>query len=408
MRLRGLSRLYNLVAGVWLLAAALSLALPDRVRLGRWLPLHLALVGAVSVAISGNMQAFAAGLSFAPDPPRPLSLSQFFMVNLGSAGVTLGMVLGSRQLLVGGGAVFASALILLGYLVLSSWLRGVGRKHTLPLLLYGGAILAGLSGVGLGLLLGGAHLPVRLWLSLRRAHLFLNLLGWVSLTIVGTLVIFLPTVLRMRPPAWRGKEAAGLLASGLLVGAIGLAGEWRGVALAGVALHGLGSLLVLDFGVRSLVGKGWARAGAAGKHLVAAVVWYAAGSWYLFSALFRGGVGLDYALPRLLAMLVGGWILQCLLGAWLYLLPVGRPGLPSFRKRYLAVAERGAGVGLLLLNGGFLLLATAGLAGVPPWLGWGLAPPGAAWVTVRGWVAGLAGAPGRAGALGELQGGRGE
>jgi hypothetical protein len=62
--------LYQTAARVWLTAAALSLLLPPADRLVLWLPLHLALAGAISVAISGAMQTFALALTATPSPSR--------------------------------------------------------------------------------------------------------------------------------------------------------------------------------------------------------------------------------------------------------------------------------------------------------------------------------------------------
>ena len=68
MRRRGTNAIYNAASRCWLLAAGVSLVLPASARLGYWLPIHLALAGAVSVAISGNMMTFAATLTATPGP----------------------------------------------------------------------------------------------------------------------------------------------------------------------------------------------------------------------------------------------------------------------------------------------------------------------------------------------------
>ncbi len=56
MRPRAITAWYQIAARVWLTLAGLSLLLPAGRRVGIWLPLHLALAGAVATAISGAMQ----------------------------------------------------------------------------------------------------------------------------------------------------------------------------------------------------------------------------------------------------------------------------------------------------------------------------------------------------------------
>lgn len=50
----------------FLVAALVATLLPESVRLGVWLPLHLALAGAATTAISGVMPFFSAAFAAAP------------------------------------------------------------------------------------------------------------------------------------------------------------------------------------------------------------------------------------------------------------------------------------------------------------------------------------------------------
>jgi hypothetical protein len=90
-----------------------------------------------------------------------------------------------------------------------SWRRGLNLRHRLPVLLYGAALAAILAGGSAGAVLGaGVIHDGGAWLALRRAPTVVNVLGWVSLVIVGTLVTFLPTALRVRMPVWHGGATA--------------------------------------------------------------------------------------------------------------------------------------------------------------------------------------------------------
>ena len=62
---------------------------------------------------------------------------------------------------------------------------------------------------------------------------------------------------------------------------------------------------------------------------------------------------------------VCGWVLQVLVGSWLYLLPVGRPGEPGERRVWSTAMEIGANAQVVVGNLGLALLALA-LAGLLP------------------------------------------
>jgi predicted benzoate:H+ symporter BenE len=66
-----------------------------------------------------------------------------------------------------------------------------------------------------------------------------------------------------------------------------------------------------------------------------------------------------------LAIFVCGWIVQTLLGAWQYLLPMARPGHPDERRRWLAAMEATGNAQVIALNAGVGLLALAGADVVP-------------------------------------------
>jgi nitrite reductase (NO-forming) len=381
--------MYQLAARVWLSIAALSLLLPESTRRGVWLPLHLTLAGAVSVAISGAMQNFVLALTATPAPSPSVVWTQFALVNLGAGLVAFGYARGHGGIVALGGASFVAAMALLGWFIRRAWRRALNRRHRFPVAMYGAAVGAVLVGGTLGALVGsGAIHDVEVWLGLRQAHLTLNVLGWVSLTIVGTLVTLLPTVLRIRIPRWHGPATGAALAVGVALVATGLA--LRVAPLA--AVGGLGV-------VGGALGTAWLAVAAmraprtwpvpiAAKHFVAGVGWFVGGSLGLAVALARG---LDafaaYREPYLIAF-VGGWIVQVLLGAWTYLLPMARPGHPDERRRQLAVGELGGTLQLVAYDGGLLLLLIGAIGRGPDGLaavGAGLALGGGLVALVKAW-----------------------
>ena len=122
---------------------------------------------------------------------------------------------------------------------------------------------------------------------------------------------------------------------------------------------------------------------AAAFHMLAAFTWFVVGSIGLAIALFDGSAGADRYRVVFLTAFVGGWLVQVLLGAWSYLLPMARPGHPTDRRRWLSVFEAAARVQVVLLNAGLLLLAGTGAGWVDP----GLGRVGAALAFVGGGIA---------------------
>jgi nitrite reductase (NO-forming) len=389
---RATIRWYQAAARAWLTLAALSLLLPEPDRLGLWLPLHLALAGAVSTAIAGAMQNFALTLSAAPGPAAWVVGAQFAGVTAGAALIALGYPAGRSALVAAGGVAFVGAALLLGWLVLRARRIGLNRRHTLPLAMYLAAVATVVAGGTFGALIGAGVIDDPLgWLALRQAHLSLNVLGWASLTIAGTLVTLLPTVLRVRMPAWHGAATGVALAGGVTVVATGLAARSTPLAAVGGATYAAGALGVAWMAVNVLrTPRRWPVPLAA-KHLLPALGWFVLGSILLVPAL-AGGASAFAAFRRpFLAIFVVGWVLQTLLGAWLYLLPMARPGHPDDRRRQLAAIEFGGRLQVAALNVGVGLLALAGAGWVGATagaIGSGLALAGGGIALVKAWAFG--------------------
>jgi nitrite reductase (NO-forming) len=390
MQPRDTMRLYQTAARVWLSAAGLSLLLPPAVRLEWWMPLHLVLLGAVSVAISGAMQNFVAALTAAGPAPPWMVWAQFGLTNAGAALVAAGRSSGLLSLVAVGGTAFLAGILLLGVILLRAQRRALHLRHRIPVAMYAGAVSCVVVGAAIGILLGtGAVHDARTYLDLRGAHMVINVLGWVSLTIAGTLITLLPTVLRVRMPAWHGKLTAGLFVTGVGLIATGLALDATPLAAAGGAAYagGVGGLLVM---VRRALStpRRWPVPVSA-KHLLLALGWFAAGTIWLVGALVRGAAWFNGAADLFVVVFAGGWILQTLLGAWQYLLPTSRPGHPDERRASLASVEWGSTVQLVALNVGLVLLAVAasrtGTSGLAT-AGAALALAGAAMALVKAWM----------------------
>ena len=368
MRPRSVAALYQTAARTWLTAAVVSLAFPPSWRLGLWLPLHLTLAGAISTAISGAMQNFMLAMTATPSPPERLVQAQFALLTGGVAAIAIGMPTSTPSLTAIGGVAFTAAMVILGWMLREAWRRALNRRHAMPIAAYACAIGFVLLGASLGALMGSGIVDGEWYLHLKRAHMTVNVLGWASLVVVGTLVTLLPTVLRLRMPAWPGRAVLALLVGGLLLQLLGadLASTW--VLAAGGASYAAGAVGLVQLVVSVVRSeRSWAIPAAA-FHMMAAVGWFVVGSVGAAIALLDGVAGYDRYREMFLLAFVGGWLVQVLLGAWSYLLPMARPGHPTERRRSLAVFELAAPLQLALLNGGLVLMS----ARVAGWVGDGV------------------------------------
>ncbi len=375
--------LYQSTARVWLTLAALSFLLPTRWRVGLWLPLHLTLAGAVSTAISGAMQNFMLALTASPDPPGRAVRAQFGLVTAGAAMIAIGMPTTTPWLTGLGGVAFVGAMVLLGWMLVRAWRRALNVRHGVPLFAYGAAIGFALVGGALGALMGTRAVPDELYLQVRHAHLTANVLGWASLTVVGTLITLLPTALRVRMPQRRELIVVGLLVAGVALQVVGWLADSTPVLAAGGVAFAAGAVGFIGFVAAVLQAERRWAVPAAAFHMLAAFAWFVVGSIGLSIALFDGPPGAARYREVFLTAFVGGWLVQVLLGAWSYLLPMARRGHPTDRRRWLSVFELAAPPQVVLLNGGLLLVAGTGAG----WLGPGLGKVGAVVAFVGGGTA---------------------
>ena len=318
-----------LVAGfvlAYLAAGAVTLVLGERVAGGRWLALHLVLLGAATNAIVVWSEHFAAALLRTRPVSEGLATARALVLNLGILAVLWGVQTG-RSAVAAGGACVVGVVVLGHGLVLATRIGSAlpGRLSG-TVWFYVAAAAALLAGMGMGLwLAGGVAASAGAYLALRLAHVHLNVLGWVGLAVVGTQFTLWPTVLRTRMVPgleWAVRWSLPPLALGLAVAAGGLASQRRGVALVGLGGYAVGLGIALVPFVRTAVRR--PPRTAAAWMLGAGMVWFAVAVVADLGALMTSVrvVDLDGLVARLAPVVVAGFALQTLIGALTYLLPV--------------------------------------------------------------------------------------
>jgi nitrite reductase (NO-forming) len=356
---RGFWPLRDLPVLVWLVATAAAALAHPFVPAPRWLMIHLLLLGAVSHAILVWSRHFADALLHTRPQPgdRKVQSARLMLLNGGVVLVVSGVLAAVWPLTVlGASAVVlavgwhAVALVLQMRRALPSRFGATVRYYVvaaafLPL----GAALGTLLARGLG---DPLHDQVKV------AHVAFNVLGWIGLTVVGTLVTLWPTMLRTRMAD--GAERAARLAlpvltSAVLVAAAGALAGLRPVVAVGLLgyLAGLAPVTVP-----------FART-AAGKHPSSYPTWSVlAGLLWLVCVIATLAVGVATATSWeavhertswLTPFLAAGFGAQVLLGALSYLVPMALGGGPAAVRAANTVLDLGGALRIVLTNGGLLV-----------------------------------------------------
>ncbi|WP_247658461.1 hypothetical protein [Micromonospora sp. U56] len=308
----------------------------------RWLAIHLLLLGAVSNAVVVWSTHFAVAVLRAPTPTRRRSEAvRLAVLNVGVLAVLVGGSADRPWVGVAGAALVFAAV--------TAHLAGLARRlrcalparFTITVHYYLAAAVALLAGVPVGawMLVADDRHHARLLLF----HAHVNLLGWVTLTVLGTLLTLWPTVLRTRMAEGAVRAASRALplaVTGLVLLGAGLLAWWRVVAAAGLGLFALAVLVALRPALTTARARppyafaGWSLAAAAGWLLVALAVDAAT----LLPATDPGRA-VDHFGAVLVPLLVG-FVAQVLVGALTHLLPVVLGGGPGPARRRSELLER--------------------------------------------------------------------
>lgn len=345
--------------------AVLAVLIPAATRLGSWLPLHLLLAGAASTAIAGVMPFFSVAVSGAPPAHAPVRLLGVLGIAAGAALLVLGRgfwpagLLPTGSTVAGlGGLVYLVGLAATAASTLLPLRVAIGRRRVFMGAIYGLA----LANVAMGVALATAFLlgwppVVAAWGVLKPAHAWLNLFGFISLVIAGTLLHLLPTVVGAQIARTRASIVCfAALASGPPLVAAGFVLSADAVAVLGAAVTLTGALALAWHGATVLRRRArWSTDPSwhlfTSWSLVAGIIWFVAASLIAAAQIVaRGSSPGAWSLDPLVVPLAIGWAGQVLMGAWSHLVPAIGPGTPEQHARQRAVLGRVGAARFVLLN----------------------------------------------------------
>jgi len=351
---RGFSPWRDLPALVWLMAIPVVAVAHPWVPEPRWLLLHLLLLGAVTHSIVVWSQHFADALLHVPSRPCPPLLAT---LALGALTVMIGTQTARWPLTLVGAAAVAGAVVWHALRLAGQLRRALPARFAGVVRYYLTAALLLPLGATLGVLLARG-LPDPWHSRLLLAHVAVNLLGWVGLTVAGTVLTLWPTMLRTR--LGEGTDAAMrralpvLLAGVLTATAACLAGLWL-LAAAGIGCYLVGALLI----ARPLVEAARRKPPSTyATWSVAAGLSWLGGCLLAWAVLLaRGGPPEDVLgrLDQLIPFLAAGFAAQMLVGALGYLVPSALGGGGRAVRAAGAVLDRAGGLRIAVLNAGLLV-----------------------------------------------------
>jgi hypothetical protein len=357
----------SLLGLILFLATIRGIALPPMLRL---LHVHAALVGGVAQMILGAMLALVPPLLMTGRDRPNAHPVLFALMNGGTIGVLVGFWV-QDYTIVG----ISGALVVVAFLSLvTDALRQVRTSLVSPplnLWFYGTAVLALLAGLGFGESMAFRTIPLPFLGQGRLAHIHLNLLGFATLSIIGTMHNLFPTVLNARLYSPRLARLTYLiLPVGILLLVMGflLSNLWAqigagAVVLAAVVMYAYNML-------RTWMGSGRPSSIASDHFLLATLfllLVVPTGILVAINFLWEPS-GVPFGRLHLVGythLALTGFILQTIFGALSYLLPiilaVSRVASSKKRGPYLAqltsIVERWR-----ILQVGALTLGTTGLA----------------------------------------------
>ncbi|ATV79344.1 Copper-containing nitrite reductase [Corynebacterium pseudotuberculosis] len=319
------SSLRDFVVIGWLVALFAVIFVHRWVPEAMWLMIHLVLLGALTHSAMVWSEYFAHTLLRTGQGAQEKKNQnrRILILVAGTLMVFIGVPAGQWWLVVAGGILITSAVIWHGAYLYRQLKKALPARFQIVVHYYVAASFMLPIGVFLGVLM--ARNPEEPWYGqFLMAHIAVNFLGWIGLTVVGTLVTLWPTMLRARMDERAEKLATRalpvlLLGIAVIVGAT-LLGAMK-MALAGLVVYFAG-LVIWGIALgKPLRAKGLREFAPAS--VLAAMFWAVVGLVWVgvILATSTNWAQVTAALPLIGGVFAAGFAIQLLFGALTYLMP---------------------------------------------------------------------------------------
>lgn len=343
---------------VWLVAlVVVALAFPW-IPQSRWLLVHLVTLGVATTSVLVWGQYFTEAIlhNRLGEMDRRRQVARIRILSLGILTCCVGIVATWPWVVVAGAVLVGGALTWYAFALGHQVRHAMPGRFDATVRFYCAAACLLPLGASLGAIL--AFSPAEPWRTrLLLAHQALNLLGFIGLTVIGTLVTLWPTVLRT--PMQPRQDRHGRMALVIVVVAVALTTAaalpgWWWLGAVGVTTWIIGLAVVIGDLVACAVRKpprdypGYAM-GAAVCWLVVWVVWL---DWTLVSQ------GRELVADDLMALswpVIIGFLLQLVLGSMSYLMPMVMGGGPSVVRATNAKMHAFGALRAVLTNAGLMV-----------------------------------------------------
>ena len=343
----------------WLVVLVVTTFIHPFVDHANWLMVHTLLLGVVTNAILVWSAHFAETLSRSSPTAvqRTWQLVRLGVFNLAVVAVFLGRMLDVWPVLLLGAIVVGLVIVWHGATIAVRIRSKLANRFAASLSYYVAAAMFLPIGAGLGAWL--AHEPLTSWAARATlAHASVNLLGWVGLTVAGTLVTLWPTILRTKMAdnaLLFTKRALPVLLAGVVITASGALLDQPYLGAAGIAVYIGGWALATTPWV--LEAKQRPPHSYAAWSLLFAGAWlFVSLVWWLIIWLSNSSMAvIDAEFGAVVPALTAGFAAQVVIGALSHLGPVVFGGGPFAARAAHEVLDRGAALRLTLINAGLLI-----------------------------------------------------
>ncbi|WP_216380070.1 hypothetical protein [Arcanobacterium phocae] len=350
-------RLRDFIALAWLLAALAIVLLGQTVTAQRWVLIHVIMLGALSHSVLVWSEYFTRTLTRTATTEGSAAVVRMVLLALGGVFIVIGYPSDVPFAVLIGAALVIASTVWHGGLIFMLALRALpGRFRKVNHYYLWASIMLPL-GATIGVFMAfGVNDEWRGRLIL--SHLVFNFLGWIGLTVTGTLVTFWPTIVRARMherTEMFARQALPFLITGIAILAGGALLGIRAVSIGGFVSYVIGLCLWSRLLWAPLRAKGLRDIAPAS--VAASLIWAGTGLGWLAAVLARARSWAD--IPDLTwnipAVLVGGFALQLLIGALSYLIPMLFGGGPSVVRATTRALNLGATFRVLVTNVSLLI-----------------------------------------------------